>query len=172
MTFWIVVHQLYFWIYKQNIWGMVTYSIIWKIVIVLLFLMRLYQLGYGASLVAQWKWSESLSVVSDSLRPHGLWILQARILEWVASPNPGIEPRSPVLQADSLPAEPQGSPRILEWVAIPFLTQGSNPDLLHCRWVLDQSVWVSLIAQLVKNLLAMQETPGWFLGWEDPLEKG
>ena len=24
-------------------------------------------------------------------------------------PNPGIEPRSPVLQADSLPAEPQGS---------------------------------------------------------------
>ena len=36
MTFWIVVHQLYFWIYKQNIWGMVTYSIIWKIVIVLL----------------------------------------------------------------------------------------------------------------------------------------
>ena len=25
-------------------------------------------------------------------------------------PNPGIEPRSPVLQADSLPAEPQGKP--------------------------------------------------------------
>ena len=25
-------------------------------------------------------------------------------------PNPGIEPRSPILQADSLPAEPQGSP--------------------------------------------------------------
>ena len=72
MTFWIIVHQLYFWIYKQNIWGMVTYSIIWKIAIVLLFLMRLYQLGYGASLVAQWKWSESLPVVSDSLRPHGL----------------------------------------------------------------------------------------------------
>ena len=45
-------------------------------------------------------------------------ILQARILEWVPSPgdlpspgeggllNPGIEPRSPALQADSLPAEP------------------------------------------------------------------
>ena len=53
MTFWIIVHQLYVWIYKQNIWDMVTYSIIWKIVIVLLFLMGLYQLGYGASLVAQ-----------------------------------------------------------------------------------------------------------------------
>ena len=38
-------------------------------------------------------------------------ILQARILEWVAFPlgdltNPGIEPRSPTLQADSLLAEP------------------------------------------------------------------
>ena len=29
----------------------------------------------------------------------------------------------------------------------------------------------SLIAQLVKNLPAMQETPVWFLGQEDPLEK-
>ena len=25
--------------------------------------------------------------------------------------NPGIEPRSPALQADSLPAEPQGKPK-------------------------------------------------------------
>ena len=30
----------------------------------------------------------------------------------------------------------------------------------------------SLVAQLVKNLPAMQETPAQFLGWEDPLEKG
>ena len=30
----------------------------------------------------------------------------------------------------------------------------------------------SLIAQLVKNQLAMQETPVGFLGQEDPLEKG
>ena len=41
-------------------------------------------------------------------------ILQARILEWVSRPppgdfpNPGIEPRSPALQADSLPSEPPG----------------------------------------------------------------
>ena len=41
---------------------------------------------------------------------HG--ILQARILEWVAIPfsrgssDPGIKPRSPVLQTDSLPSEP------------------------------------------------------------------
>ena len=49
---------------------------------------------------------------------HG--ILQAIILEWVAIPSPGdlpdpgIEPRSPALQADSLPSEPpftiKGSP--------------------------------------------------------------
>ena len=43
---------------------------------------------------------------------HG--ILQARILEWVTIPFledlscPGIEPRSPTLQADSLPSEPPG----------------------------------------------------------------
>ena len=30
----------------------------------------------------------------------------------------------------------------------------------------------SLIAQLVKNPAAMQETPVQFLGWEDLLEKG
>ena len=30
----------------------------------------------------------------------------------------------------------------------------------------------SLVAQLVKNLPAMQETPIQFLGQEDPLEKG
>ena len=64
--------------------------------------------------------SESCSVVSDSWHPtHGLYstvngILQARILQWVAFPspgdlpNPGMGTRSPTLQADSLPAEPQG----------------------------------------------------------------
>ena len=45
---------------------------------------------------------------------HG--ILQARTLECLPFlspgdlPNPGIEPRSPALQANSLPAEPQGKP--------------------------------------------------------------
>ena len=32
-------------------------------------------------------------------------------------------------------------------------------------------ITASLIAQLVKNMPAMQETLVWFLGWEDPLEK-
>ena len=60
--------------------------------------------------------SESESCLATSLCDpmdytiHG--ILQARILEPFPSPgalpNPGIKPRSPALQADSLPAEPQG----------------------------------------------------------------
>ena len=47
---------------------------------------------------------------------HG--IHQARILEWVVFPSPGdlpnprIKPRSPTLQACSLPTEPQGKPKI------------------------------------------------------------
>ena len=35
-----------------------------------------------------------------------------------------------------------------------------------------QYSWVSIIAQLVKNPPAMQETWVRSLGWEDPLEKG
>ena len=76
-------------------------------------------------------------------------ILQARILEWVAIPfsrdlpNPGIKPRSPILQADSLPAETPGKPKntgvgslSLFWGI--FLTQGLNRGLLHCRPILYQ----------------------------------
>ena len=100
--------------------------------------------------------------MSDSLRPHGLValraplsirILQARIVEWVAMPssrgsslprdlsNPGIEPRSPALQMDSLPSEPPGKPKntgvgslfLLQGI---FPTQESNWGLLHCRQIL------------------------------------
>ena len=35
-----------------------------------------------------------------------------------------------------------------------------------------QYSWASLVAQLVKNLPAMQEIWLQSLGWEDPLEKG
>ena len=35
-------------------------------------------------------------------------------------PNPGIEPSSPTLQADCLPAEPQGKPKIKNMVIIKF----------------------------------------------------
>ena len=35
-----------------------------------------------------------------------------------------------------------------------------------------QYSWASLMAQLIKNPPAMQETWVWSMGWEDPLEKG
>ena len=71
-----------------------------------------------------------------------MWILQATILEWVAMPssgdlpNPGIIPRSPALQTDSLPAEPPGKPKntglgSLSLLQQVFLTLESNQDLLH-----------------------------------------
>ena len=58
-------------------------------------------------------------------------------------PNPGIKPRSSALQADSLPAEPQGKPKntgvgslcLLQQI---FPTQESNQGLLHCRRILYQ----------------------------------
>ena len=74
--------------------------------------------GQKNSVPAPRRESESCSVVSDSLWPHGytvFGVLQARMLGWVAIPfsrgtsNPGIEPWSPALQADSIPAELQGS---------------------------------------------------------------
>ena len=59
--------------------------------------------------------------MSDSLRPHGLYStwsfpgqntgVGSRSLLQGYLPNPGIEPRSPALQADSLPAEPQEKPK-------------------------------------------------------------
>ena len=58
-------------------------------------------------------------------------------------PNPEIEPRSPTLQTESLPAEPQGKPKNIGMGSLSllqrmFLTQESNWGLLHCRWILYQ----------------------------------
>ena len=68
---------------------------------------------------------------------------------------PGNETGPPVLGVHSLSQkDPQGSPcqkYVINWH-------------INC--------YASLVAQLVKNLPAMQETWVWSLGWEDPLEKG
>ena len=58
-------------------------------------------------------------------------------------PNPGIEPRSPALQADSLLPEPPEKPKntgvgSLSLLQGNFPTQELNPGLLHCRWILYQ----------------------------------
>ena len=58
-------------------------------------------------------------------------------------PNPGIKPRSPTLQVDSLPTEPPGKPKntgvgslsLLQGI---FLTQELNWGLLHHRQILYQ----------------------------------
>ena len=57
--------------------------------------------------------SESGSVMSNSLRPHGheSWNSSGQKVAIPPPgdlPNPGMEPRSPALQIDSLPSDPPG----------------------------------------------------------------
>ena len=107
---------------------------------------------------------------------HG--ILQARKWEWLPCPSsgdlpkPGTEPRSPTLQADTLPPEPQGK-RKNTGAGNLSLLQGNltNPAIEPGSLVLQAD---SLITQSVKNLPVMWETWVRYLGWEDSLgaEKG
>ena len=77
---------------------------------------------------------------------HG--ILQAKILEWVAFPSsgnlpdPGIEPRSPTLQADSLPSEPPGKPS-LKIAPIFLLIRGVFLQINFCWHIADLLCCVS-----------------------------
>ena len=109
---------------------------------------QMFKLDLGKAKESE-KWSESESPVWLCNPMHYIvhGIPHARILEWVAFPfsrgssQPWIKPRSPILQMDSLPAEPQGKPKntgvgnlsLLQWI---FLTQESNWGLLHCRKIL------------------------------------
>ena len=97
--------------------------------------------------------SKSHSVVSGSLQPQGLYSpwnspghntgVGSCSLFQGDLPNAGLEPRSPTLQADSLPVEPQGKPKntgvgslsLLQWI---FTTQELNWGLLNCRQILYQ----------------------------------
>ena len=103
---------------------------------------------------------------------HG--ILQARKLEWpFPSPgdlhNPGIKPRSPTLEADSLPAQPQGKPKnagvgslsLLQGI---FLTQGLNQALLHCRRIFFFTNWA-----MREALINVMYYTSWFLNVEQVL---
>ena len=70
-------------------------------------------------------------------------------------PNPGIEPRSPALQVDSLLSEPPGKPKNTEVGSLAlfqgiFPTQELNQGLLHCRQILYQ--------------ISHQESPGCLRG--------
>ena len=76
-------------------------------------------------------WSESHSVVTNSLRPHELYSpgnspgqnTGVGITFFFPGdlPNPGIKLRSPTLQADSLPAEPPGKPVLCDNPTCKFL---------------------------------------------------
>ena len=96
-----------------------------------------------------WKW-KSLSHVWHLETPWTIQPMEFSRPEYCSGqpfpspgdfPNPGIKPRSPALQVDSLSTEPQGKPKntgvgslsLLQWI---FLTQESNWSLLHCRWIL------------------------------------
>ena len=91
--------------------------------------------------------------MSDSLQPHGLYSpwnspgqyngVGKHSLLQVDLPNLGMELRSPTLQADSLPAEPEGKPKntrvgSLSLLQRIFPTQEENWGLLHCRRILYQ----------------------------------
>ena len=73
-------------------------------------------LGFPGGSVCKESENVSRSVVSDSLRPNGLSMGFSRQEYWSELPLPsagdlpdlGIEPRSPSLQADSLPSELPG----------------------------------------------------------------
>ena len=96
--------------------------------------------------------SESHSVPSDSLRPHGLYspwnspgqntrVGRCSLLQGIF-PTQGSNPGLPYCRQILYQLGHKGSPRILEWVADPFsgifLTQGLNQGLLHCRRTLYQ----------------------------------
>ena len=125
----------------------------------------------------------SHSVVCDSLRYHGLQ--PARLVyPWGFSsqeywsglpcppsghlPNPGIEPRSPTLQVDSLPSEPPRKPKNI-WVGSLSLLQGIflTQGLLHCRQILYQLnyqgspniLWKVKVAQLCPTLYDPMDYP-------------
>ena len=82
-------------------------------------------------------------------------------------PNPGIEPRPPPLQADSLPAEPQGKPKnpgvgslsLFQWI---FLTQELSRGLLHYRQTLYQ-----LSHREAKDERRQERDPDWQQTWKD-----
>ena len=80
-------------------------------------------------------------------------------------PDPGIEPRSPVLQADALPTEPPGKPICM--------LKGSSFLILSSLWQPAFLFFFFFVpVNLIQNMPAVQETWVQSLGGEGPLEKG
>ena len=61
----------------------------------------------------------------------------------------------------------------IAWTEEPSRLQSMGWQRVGHDWATNTFTFgASLVAQMVKNLPAMQETWIWSLGWEDPLEKG
>ena len=79
----------------------------------------------------------SFSVVSDCTHQAPLSMEFSRQEYWSGLPcplpgdlpNPGIKPRSPILQANSLPSEPPGKPKITAVGSPPFSRDLLNPGI-------------------------------------------
>ena len=89
-----------------------------------------------------------------------------------------MEPRSPALQADSLPSEPPGNPMntgvfSLSLLQEIFPTQESNWSLLHWRWILSQQSYQGSpkVKVLVTQLCPTFCTP-WTVAHWAPLSMG
>ena len=86
-------------------------------------------------------------------------ILSARIPEWVAipfsrdPPNPGIEPESPALQADSLPLGHQGSPGSSP-------NSVTNKEVTSPNWVCPLLCEMRALNQLISEGLSSSSNKG------------
>jgi len=106
------------------------------------------------------KWSESLSVMSDSLGPHGLYrswnspgqntgMDSFSLLQGIF-PSQGLNPGLLHCRWILYQLSHRGSPRILEWVDYPFYSRSS--------WSRTQT-WVSYITGRFFTNWAMREAP-------------
>ena len=103
----------------------------------------------------------------------------ARLLQGDPGPSPGLSLgwRRRLLQPQSTPGGQAVTSLATRWLCRPWLPPAWSclSPFLEGVHISEESCSInraSLVAQLVKNLLAMQETPVQFLGQEDPLEKG
>ena len=126
---------------------------------------KLDQIKYGGAGLMLYLVAQSCLTLCDPWTTHEApltkWILQARILEWVAMPSSrgifptqGSNPRSPTLQVDSSPSEPPGKPVSIGVGSLSFLQQTFstlelNQGLLHCRQILYQPSYQRSPAELV-----------------------
>ena len=109
------------------------------------------------SLEPEVKWSESRSVVSDSLRPHGLYsswnspgqntgVGSLSLLQGIF-PTQGLNPGLPHCRRILYQLSHKESPRIMEWVAYPFSRASSwcrNQTRVSCiagRFFTNWAIW-------------------------------